>query len=32
MAKCPIQEIAKKAGEARIPFLIIGGYAVFAHG
>ena len=32
MRKCPIQEIAKRAGEAGIPFLIIGGYAVIAHG
>ncbi len=32
MAKSPIQEIAKRAGEAGIPFLVIGGYAVFAHG
>ncbi len=32
MAKCPIQEIAKRASDAGIPFLVIGGYAVFAHG
>ena len=32
MAKSPIQEIANRAGEAGIPFLVIGGYAVFAHG
>src|SRR5579859_2497382 len=32
MAKCPIREIAKRASEAGIPFLVIGGYAVFAHG
>lgn len=32
MAKCPIQEIAREAGEAGIPFLVIGGYAVLAHG
>lgn len=32
MAKCPIQEIAKRAGDAGVPFLVIGGYAVFAHG
>jgi len=32
MAKCPIREIAKQAGEDGIPFLIIGGYAVLAHG
>jgi len=32
MAKCPIREIAKKAAEDGIPFLVIGGYAVLAHG
>ena len=32
MAKCPIQKIARKASDAGIPFLVIGGYAVFAHG
>lgn len=32
MPKCPIQEIATRAGGASIPFLVIGGYAVFAHG
>jgi len=32
MARCPIQEIVKQAGDAGIPFLVIGGYAVFAHG
>ena len=32
MAKCPIREIAKRAADAGIPFLVIGGYAVFAHG
>jgi hypothetical protein len=32
MARCPTREIAKKAGEDGIPFLVIGGYAVFAHG
>jgi predicted nucleotidyltransferase len=32
MAKCPIRKIAKRAGDAGIPFLVIGGYAVFAHG
>ena len=32
MAKCPIQEIAKIAGNTGIPFLVIGGYAVLAHG
>jgi predicted nucleotidyltransferase len=30
--KCPIQEIARRAGEAGIPFLVIGGFAVIAHG
>ena len=30
--KCPIQEIANQAGDAGISFLVIGGYAVFAHG
>jgi predicted nucleotidyltransferase len=30
--KCPIQEIAKKAADAGISFLVIGGYAVLAHG
>lgn len=29
---CPIQDISRKAGEAGFPFLVIGGYAVFAHG
>lgn len=32
MRKCPIQEIVKMAGAAGIPFLVIGGYAVLAHG
>jgi predicted nucleotidyltransferase len=32
MPKCPIQEIARRAGQASIPFLVIGGYAVIAHG
>ena len=32
MPKCPIKEIAWKASDAGIPFLVIGGYAVFAHG
>jgi predicted nucleotidyltransferase len=32
MLKCPIQEIANSAEKASIPFLIIGGYAVLAHG
>lgn len=32
MAKCPIQEIARHASDAGIPFLVIGGYAVLAHG
>lgn len=32
MVRSPIKEIAKRASEAGIPFLVIGGYAVFAHG
>src|SRR5208283_2238250 len=32
MRKCPIQEISRKAGEAGILFLVIGGFAVYAHG
>jgi predicted nucleotidyltransferase len=32
MAKCPIHEIARKAKEREIPFLVIGGYAVLAYG
>src|SRR5215469_3369838 len=32
MPKCPIRDIARKASEDRIPFLVIGGYAVLAHG
>lgn len=32
MTKCPLREIANRAGDAGIPFLVIGGYAVFAHG
>jgi hypothetical protein len=32
MATCPIQEISKRASEAGLPFLVIGGYAVLAHG
>ncbi len=32
MRKCPIQTIARKADEAGIPFLVIGGFAVHAHG
>ena len=32
MAKCPLREIAKKAIEEGLPFLVIGGYAVLAHG
>jgi predicted nucleotidyltransferase len=32
MAKCPIGGIAKKADEDHMPFLVIGGYAVLAHG
>src|SRR5215472_5390437 len=32
MRKCPIQNISRKAEEAGIPFLVIGGYAVHAYG
>jgi predicted nucleotidyltransferase len=32
MPKCQIHEIAKRASESGIPFLVIGGYAVIAHG
>jgi predicted nucleotidyltransferase len=32
MAKCPIREIARQASDASIRFLVIGGYAVLAHG
>ena len=32
MRKCPTQKISKKAGEAGIPFLVIGGHAVHAYG
>jgi predicted nucleotidyltransferase len=32
MRKCPIQEVASRAENANIPFLVIGGYAVMAHG
>lgn len=32
MAICPIRELAKKANEDGISFLVIGGYAVLAHG
>ena len=32
MRKCPIQQISQQAEDARIPFLVIGGYAVLAHG
>lgn len=32
MSRCPIHEIAKLAGEAGVPFLVIGGYAVVTHG
>lgn len=32
MPKCPLREIARCASDAGIPFLVIGGYAVFAHG
>ena len=29
---CPINDISRKAGKAGYPFLVIGGYAVYAHG
>jgi hypothetical protein len=32
MRKCPIQRISQKAEEAGISFLVVGGYAVHAHG
>ena len=32
MAKCPLKVIAKKTSDAGVPFLVIGGYAVLAHG
>lgn len=32
MIRCPIQEIAREAGKTGTPFLVIGGYAVLAHG
>ena len=32
MRQCPIQKISKQAEDAGIPFLVIGGYAVLAHG
>ena len=32
MRKCPIQKIAQRAADAGIPFLVIGGHAVHAHG
>lgn len=32
MRKCPIQKLSEKAKVAGIPFLVIGGYAVQAHG
>jgi len=32
MSKCPITDILRKADEVGFPFLIIGGYAVYAHG
>ncbi len=32
MRRCPIQEVANNAQKANIPFLVIGGYAVIAHG
>jgi predicted nucleotidyltransferase len=30
--KCPIQEVVARTREAGVPFLVIGGYAVLAHG
>ncbi len=32
MRKCPIHAISRKADDAGIPFLVIGGFAVHAHG
>lgn len=32
MRKCPIQKISKQAEGTGIPFLVIGGHAVYAHG
>jgi predicted nucleotidyltransferase len=32
MRRCPIKEVAKKAAQVGTPFLVIGGYAVLAHG
>jgi predicted nucleotidyltransferase len=32
MVRCPLKEIAKAASDAGVPFLVIGGYAVLAHG
>lgn len=32
MAKSPIEDMCRKAGQVGFPFLVIGGYAVFAHG
>lgn len=32
MARCPITVISQRARAAGFPFLVIGGYAVFAHG
>jgi predicted nucleotidyltransferase len=32
MRKCPIQKISQEAAAACIPFIVIGGYAVHAHG
>jgi predicted nucleotidyltransferase len=32
MHTCPIQKISKQAEDVGIPFLVIGGYAVLAHG
>jgi Aminoglycoside-2''-adenylyltransferase len=32
MSRCPIHEIVKHARAANVPFLVIGGFAVHAHG
>lgn len=32
MRKCPIEKISRQARDAGIPFLVIGGHAVHAHG
>jgi predicted nucleotidyltransferase len=32
MLKCPIQKISRSAGEVGVSFLVIGGFAVHAHG